>query len=178
MPVPELATTLTVHLINLESSKDTNIVYTSFDDILPNATQPTLPSSVCWDSPEVRSKAGDVVLWASRIRRKACHVHTCWVFDGNAWIKAVSDTEVKLSHPTNSRYQLVILSGPYVKWEIKKELKSKSRRASKKSSSRQQSKVTTHSGDSAPGWINADGASSAQAIPSLCVLLLFHEQSF
>ncbi|KAF8587630.1 hypothetical protein K439DRAFT_797207 [Ramaria rubella] len=116
LPVPELQTTLTVYLINLEHSQETNLVYTACDPISADATP---PAHLRFDCPDGHTKRGDVLIWASRVRKKACYVHACWVFDGTAWVKPSSDSEVMMDHPEHPEYQLVILSGPYVKWELK-----------------------------------------------------------
>jgi len=119
LPVAELSTTLTAHLINLEDSEETNIVYTSSTPILPDATP---PASIHFESPEIQSKSGDVLIWASRVRKKACFVHACWVFNGKQWVKQVSSSDIQMDHPVHPDYRLVIVSGPYVKWELKPDL--------------------------------------------------------
>ncbi|KAF8518650.1 hypothetical protein BU17DRAFT_90704 [Hysterangium stoloniferum] len=116
LPVPELSTDLIVHLIHHEDSEDTNIVYTSCSPI--SADVPP-PPSIRFESPSVHTKPGDVLLWATRVHKKACFVHACWVFNGSTWVKPSSFSEIMMDHPQKPNYQLVVLSGPYVKWEAK-----------------------------------------------------------
>ena len=118
LPVSELRTILTVYLINLENSEETNLIYTSSTPIPADATP---PAHLRFDCPEGHTKCGDVLIWASRNRKKACLVHAYWVFDGRAWVRP-RDSEVMMVHPEHSEYQLAILSGPYIKWELKRDL--------------------------------------------------------
>ena len=117
LSVPELNTTLAVYLINLDGSEETNLVYAANDPIASDASP---PAHLRFTSPDGQTKRGDVLLWASLIKRRGpCIVHGCWVFDGTAWVPLNLHSQVKMEHPEHSEYQLEVSSGPYVKWELK-----------------------------------------------------------
>ncbi|KIJ49243.1 hypothetical protein M422DRAFT_45148 [Sphaerobolus stellatus SS14] len=168
LPVTELSTTLTVYLINLEDSEETNIVYSSNDPISVDAT---IPSTVRFESPETKSKPGDVLIWASRIQKKACLVHACWVWCGDKWVKPVPTSEVYMDHPVRSDYQLVVLSGPYVKWEVKDQ-DTPTRAVGTPSSTPRatvNSILSNPTGDTPNGRARAAEGSNLQSTPSLNV---------
>lgn len=114
LPVPELQTVLTVHLINLEHSQETNLVYTSSDALSPDAFPPAHLRFGCL------SKSGDLLIWASPSRWIGTHsVRACWVFDGAIWAKVYHNSGFITDHPGHPQYRLVILPGPDVNWKLK-----------------------------------------------------------
>ena len=116
LPVPELKTELTVYLINLEDSQETNLVYVPRDPVSSDASP---PPHLLFECAETRTKEGDVLIWASRTKGRATSALSCWVFDGTAWKRTNSDFKVMMDHPKYPEYQLVIMRGPSVKWQLK-----------------------------------------------------------
>jgi len=102
-------------LINIENSQKTNI---TLHLLGPHPCRCHLPLPAL----PLRGRAHQMRRCADmRTNKKCCFGQTYWIFDGRAWVRPSSDSEVVMVHPEYSERQLVILSGPYIKWELRRD---------------------------------------------------------